>query len=100
MTGAGVVVVALGVGALGVGVGDDEGLDTGLDDALAVGVTEDSTLGARRGVAVGGRRDDADELDRGLGDDAGPEAELAGHPELPLTDAAASVPDVAQPSAM
>ena len=68
MTGAGVVVVALGVG-----VGDEEGLDTGIDDAVGVGVTEDSTLGER----FGDGRDDADGLDSEPGASVGPETGLA-----------------------
>ena len=72
MTGAGVVVVALGVG-----VGDEEGPDTGLDDALGVGVTEDSTLGARFGVVVGDGLDDADGPDSDPGANVGPDTGLA-----------------------
>lgn len=91
MTGAGVVVVALGVG-----VGADEGADTGVEDALTVGVAEDSTLGARFGVAVGDGRDDADGLE--LGDDAESVGELAGQAEAAVPVAPVSVPDAAQPS--
>ena len=90
MTGAGVVVVALGTG-----VGADEGVDTGAEDALTVGVAEDSTLGARFGVAVRDGRDDADGLE--LGDDTESEGELAGHAEAAVP-APVSVPDAAQPS--
>ena len=92
VTGAGVVVVALGVGS-----GADEGADTGVEDAPGVGVTEDSTLGARFGVAVGDGRDDADGLDCEPGDDAEAVGELAGHPEVPVPAASVSVPDAAQP---
>jgi hypothetical protein len=95
VTGARVVVVALGVG-----VGDDEGVDTGTEDALGVGVAEDSTLGARFGVAVGDVRDDADGLDSEPGDDAEPDGELDGHPVVPVPAASVSVPDAAQPSSV
>lgn len=90
VTGAGVVVVALGVG-----VGADEGVDAGAEESLGVGVAEDSTLGARFGVAVGDGRDDADGLEPG--DDAEPEGELAGHAEVAVPAASASVPDATQP---
>lgn len=93
VTGTGVVVVVLGVGA-----GADEGADTGVEDALGVGVAEVSTFGARFAVAVGDGRDDADGLDSELGDDAEPEGELDGHPEVPLPAASVSVPEVTQPS--
>jgi hypothetical protein len=94
VTGARVVVVALGVGV------GEEGVDTGVEDALGVGVTEDSTLGARSGVVVGDGRDDADGLDCEPGDDAEPEGELAGHPEVPVPAASVSVPDATQPSSV
>ena len=95
--GAWVVGVELGVGG---GVGDEDGLVTGIDDALGVGVGETATLGARLAVAVGDGRADADGLDSALGDDAGSDGELAGHPEVPLAAASASVPDVTQPSSV
>jgi hypothetical protein len=98
--GGGVVGGAWIVDVLGVGAGGEDGLDTGVVDALAVGVGEDATLGSRFGFAVGDVRDDADGLDREFGDDAEPEGELAGHPEVPLTDASASVPEAWQPSSM
>lgn len=97
VTGAGVVVVALGVG---VGVGEEEGLDTGLEDSVGVGVAEERTLGSRLGVAVSDGRLDADGLASELGDDTGPEGELDGQPEVPLTAASASVPDATQPSSV
>jgi hypothetical protein len=94
VTGARVVVVALGTG-----VGADEGVDTGIEDALTVGVAEDGTLGARFGVAVGDGRDDADGLEPG--DNAEPDGELAGHAETAVPAASASVPpDAAQPSSV
>lgn len=66
VTGAGVVVTAVGVG-----LGDEDGLDTGLEEvALGVGVAEDSTLGARFADALGDGRKDPDGLDVALGDDA------------------------------
>jgi hypothetical protein len=72
VTGAGAVVVSLGVG-----VGDEEGLDTGFEDSVGVGVTEERTLGSRLGVAVSDGRLDADGLASELGDDTGPETGLA-----------------------
>ena len=88
VTGAGVV-----VDAVGDGVGESDGLVTGIEDALGVGVAEESTtLGARLDDAVGDERKDADGLDDALGDDAEP----VGH-SVPLAAASASVPDAAQP---
>jgi hypothetical protein len=88
------------VDALGVGAGDEDGLVTGVEDALGVGVGETATFGARLAVAVGDGCDDADGPDSALGDDAGSDGELPGHPEVPLAAASASVPDVTQPSSV
>lgn len=88
------------VDALGVGAGDEDGLVTGMEDALGVGMGEAVTFGARLTVAVGDGLADADGLDSALGDDAESDGELAGHPEVPLAAASASVPDVTQPSSL
>jgi hypothetical protein len=63
--------------ALGVALGDEDGLVTGSEDALGTGVTEDRTFGARLAEAVGDGRVDADGLDSEPGASVGPEAEPA-----------------------